>query len=89
MHDGAPTAVLIAAHATTAVLIAIHLFSGRLRFLGGTPRSIWLSIAGGVSVAYVFIYLLPELSQAQAALREAMPLAGFAEHHVYLIALRG
>jgi hypothetical protein len=29
----------------------VHLFSVYLRFLEGTPRSIWLSIAGGVSGA--------------------------------------
>ncbi len=46
-------------------LAAVHLFAGKLRFLQGIPRSRWLSIAGGVSVAYVFVHMLPELSERQ------------------------
>ncbi|PRY95389.1 hypothetical protein BCF33_1007 [Hasllibacter halocynthiae] len=42
---------------------AIHVFIGKLRFLDGTPRSRWLSAAGGVAVAYVFVHLLPELAE--------------------------
>lgn len=34
-----------------AGLALVHVFAGRLRFLDGIPRSRWLSIAGGVSVA--------------------------------------
>ena len=72
------------------VLVLVHLFIGKLRFLDGTPRSIWLSIGGGVSVAYVFVHLLPELAEAQESLTEA---AGdelrFLEQHVYLLALAG
>ncbi len=40
---------------------AVHLFAGRLRFLDSTPRSAYLSAAGGIAVAYVFLHLLPEL----------------------------
>ena len=40
-----------------AGLAPVHLFSGRLCFLDVTPRSIWLSIAGGISVTYVFVHL--------------------------------
>ncbi len=46
-------------------LALVHLFSGKLRFLDATPRSIWLSASSGVSVAYVFVHILPELSKAQ------------------------
>lgn len=71
-------------------LVAVHLFSGRLRFLDGTPRSIWLSIAGGVSVAYVFIHLLPELGEGQETIAEAIGEGlAFIENHVYLVALLG
>ncbi len=71
-------------------LAAVHLFSGRLRFLEGTPRSIWLSMAGGVSVAYVFVHLLPELAEGQEALAEALDAGlAFLERHVYLLALLG
>lgn len=73
-----------------AGLCAVHLFSGRLRFLEATPRSVWLSIAGGVSVAYVFVHLIPELAEHQEILAEAVG-AGFAflERHVYLVSLIG
>jgi zinc transporter ZupT len=47
---------------------AVHLVAGRLRFLEGIPRSGWLSFAGGVSVAYVFVHLLPELAEHQQTL---------------------
>ena len=46
-----------------AGLAAIHLFSGRLRFVRVIPRSRWLSAASGISVAYVFVHLLPDLAE--------------------------
>ena len=73
-----------------AGLAVVHLFSGKLRFLGGTPRSIWLSMAGGISVAYVFVHLLPDLAEEQEAIREAVgETFSFLEYHVYLVALVG
>ena len=73
-----------------AVLVAVHLFSYKLRFLDGTPRSIWLSIAGGVSVAYVFVHLLPELAEGQETIAEAAGEGlAFLDVHVYLVALVG
>lgn len=70
--------------------VLVHLFAARMRFLDATPRSIWLSIAGGVSVAYVFIHVLPELNAGQEtvgrSLRDAAP---YLEHHVYVVALAG
>ncbi len=73
-----------------AGLAMVHLFSGKLRFLEGTPRSVWLSMAGGVSVAYVFVHLLPELAEGQEIVAEAVD-EGLAllENHVYLLALVG
>lgn len=79
-----------AAPAALALLLALlHLFSGRLRFIRYLPRSRWLSFAGGVSVAYVFLHLLPELAAGQEAIAERGPLLGVAERHVYLVALFG
>ncbi len=56
--------------AVTAViaigLALVHLLAGKLRLLRSVPRSIWLSAAGGVSVAYVFVHLLPEVAARQA-----------------------
>lgn len=71
-------------------LCLVHLFAGKLRFLEGIPRSIWLSIAGGVSVAYIFVHVLPDLSEAQETVRRTVGEGlGFVEHHVYLVALLG
>lgn len=71
-------------------LALVHLLSGKLRFLGDIPRSRWLSIGSGVSVAYVFVHILPDLSEAQETIQG---LVGgglvFLEHHVYLVALLG
>lgn len=49
-----------------AGLAAVHVVAGRLRVLRVVPRSRWLSFAGGVSVAYVFVHLLPEIATRQA-----------------------
>ena len=71
-----------------ALLCAVHVLTPRLHFLEGTPRSIWLSIAGGVSVAYVFVHFLPELAKGQEAISNRVAIHA-AERHVYLIALVG
>ena len=82
----------IAGLIASLLLVVVHLFSGRLRFLDAVPRSGWLSAFGGISVAYVFVHLLPELAEGQKTLegevREA-GLLGFLEDHVYLVALVG
>lgn len=79
----APQALVI------ALLVLVHLFAGKLRFLEGTPRSIWLSFAGGTSVAYVFIHVLPELGEFQETLGEHWRGLAYLEHHAYLVALVG
>ncbi|GHB10441.1 hypothetical protein GCM10007159_35760 [Modicisalibacter luteus] len=69
-------------------LAAIHLLAGKLRYLNDIPRSSWLSFAGGISVAYVFIHIFPELEEAQRTLGE-QGIVSFVEHHAYLVALAG
>jgi hypothetical protein len=72
------------------VLAAVHVFAGRLRFLDRVPRSRWLSLASGTSVAYVFVHLLPQLTVAQASLeREAGGALDELQHHAYLAAAFG
>jgi hypothetical protein len=71
-------------------LALVHLLAGKLHFLGGIPRSIWLSAAGGISVAYVFLHLLPELGRGQQAIQETVEEGGgWLEHLVYLAAFAG
>jgi len=71
------------------VLAFIHFFGTRLRFLGGVPRSVWLSVAGGVSVAYVFLHLFPELGEGQEQVAKLNWAERFLNHHVYLMSLIG
>lgn len=75
----------ILAVAISVVLAALHVFAGRLRFLHGIPRSRILSAAGGISVAYVFLQLLPELAAASETVGEAVAV----DNPVYLLALLG
>jgi len=50
----------------------------------------WLSVAAGVSVAYVFLDILPELSTHQQRLLEnATEELMFAERRIYIVALLG
>lgn len=81
----APLPALLA----VAAFVVVHLFIGRIGRLSRVPRSRWLSAAGGVAVAYVFLHLLPELHRGQRVLAQASPALAFAEHHVYLVALGG
>lgn len=79
-------------HALIAALLlaSVHLLAHRLRFLHGIPRSRWLSMAGGASIAYVFLHLLPELGEGQETFSEhAGGRLTFLDHHIYLIALVG
>lgn len=77
--------------AALLTLMAIHIASRELRFLEGLPRSKWLSAAGGISVAYVLVHLLPELAAGQAALdeTEGFEALDLVEEHVYMAALAG
>ena len=82
--------IIVVSLLAVVVLALVHLFAGSRRLLEGTPRSVWLSIAGGVSVAYVFVHLLPDLAEEQEAIREAVgETFSFLEYHIYLVALVG
>lgn len=79
------------AAAVVAILLALvhavaHLFSGALSVV---PRNRWLSAGGGVSVAYVFVHLLPEIAEIQRELAERVGTLPFLERHAYLLALAG
>lgn len=83
---------MFAAVASALGLAALHLLAGRLRFTD-VPRSQYLSVAGGVSVAYVFVHLLPELAELRTALAEAATAVGLpavaGERLAFLVALTG
>ena len=71
--------------AAAALFGAVHLIAPRLRFLSVIPRSRWLSAAGGISVAYVFLHLLPEIAGGRAHLEDRLDL----ERAIWLLALAG
>ncbi|WP_198664806.1 hypothetical protein [Lewinella sp. IMCC34191] len=70
--------------------MSVHLFVGYLR-LSRIPRSRWLSLAGGTSVTYIFLHVLPEFAEYQEVLAETERIEWFSylEHHVYSFALLG
>jgi hypothetical protein len=73
-----------------AVLLAsVCVFGGRLRARSHHRR--WISIAAGVSVASIFVDLLPTISEKQAKFSANAPagVALFQEQAVYLAAMLG
>lgn len=71
--------------------VLIHLFSRNMKFLKVVPRSRFLSMAGGISVAYVFLHLLPELGHFQQELDGEIDGSAwqFIESHIYIVAMLG
>jgi hypothetical protein len=70
-------------------LALIHLGASRLPLATAEPRSRWLSLAGGTSVAYVFVHILPGLKSKQDVMVRADLPVQFLEHHAYIVALLG
>lgn len=80
----------VAALVAVLLMAVVHVLPPHLRFVRLVPRSRILSAAGGVSVAYVFIHLLPEVAAAQEAVDEMASGAMAAiERHAYVTALVG
>jgi hypothetical protein len=74
-------------------LALAHVLAGQLRFVHMSPRSAWLSFAGGVAVAFVFLELLPALHRVHQAMGDvffpyALALAGLAAFYAMEIAAR-
>jgi hypothetical protein len=70
--------------------VFIHLFANTAHVLGWIWHAKFLSFAGGVSFAYVFVDLLPTLETGQPILKQAIdPIIPYLDRHSYLIALFG
>ena len=81
--------MLIYSSVAALILALIHLFANKIGF-SHIPRSKWLSAAGGISVAYVFIHLLPELEEWQSKFEENHEASfSFMSNHLYLVSLFG
>lgn len=73
-----------------ASLGLLHLFSGSLRWIDRLPAKQWFSFGAGVSIAYVFVDVLPFLGRGQTALdAHSGPLAQVVPYLVYVVALLG
>lgn len=71
--------------AVAALVAATPFLAQRLRGLSYAPRNVWLSFAGGVPLAFVFLELLPALAEGE---REA-EAKGLLSHVPYAVALAG
>jgi hypothetical protein len=72
------------------VLALIHLFANRAKVLGWVWHGQFLSFAAGISLAYIFVDLLPSLARGEPALKRTFgDVLPFLELHTYLIALVG
>lgn len=69
-------------------LALVHLLASRLAWLDAIPRRRVLSLAGGASVAYVFVHLLPELDRGREHVVDLLSVGAF-EHVAYLVVLAG
>ena len=88
--EGVSPAMLAASLGAALVLALIHVFARRLRFLEVIPRSRWLSMAGGASVAYVFLHLLPEIASGVELVDERVDLwGGLNQLSTWLVAMVG
>lgn len=76
--------------AATLALCAVHITVKHWHFLDGPRSHVWLSIAAGTALAYVFTYLLPKLAVVQQEIVEFQgPFSGFLRQQAYLLALIG
>lgn len=82
--------MIIAAGIGALALAFIHFWADKIHF-SKIPRSKWLSFAGGVSVAFIFVHVLPELKEWQETFTEEATSGAvlFLDHHLYLVALLG
>lgn len=79
---------LVTGFLAAVAIASVHIAGPLLKRLDAVPRSRWLSAAGGISIAYVFVHLLPELAEVQTAVSRAEALP-WLEHHAYLLGLVG
>lgn len=71
------------------ILAAIHLYANKAKILGWIWHGLFLSFAGGVSFAYVFVDLLPSLEEGQPVLEQTFGFIPYLNRHAYVLALFG
>lgn len=81
------TTPLLWALPATALLLGVHLLAGRFHYLVGAKRSVVHSCLAGITTAYLFLKLLPELG-APGPLLGAVP-AESSRRLLFAVALGG
>lgn len=72
------------------IFASVHLWAKKTEKWNAITHGRFLSIGGGVAIAYVFIDLLPKLGINDFLVREALKgVFPFFERHVYIMALLG
>ena len=93
MPELTTTESVLAALAAAVVLAALHLLAPRIRKLPLVPANATGSFAGGLAVAYVFLHLLPELSEGNKAvgdaLQDVVTITPLLDLGIFLVALAG
>lgn len=75
---------------SVVIFSLVHLFAEKTRQLDTVVHGKFLSIGGGVAIAYVFIDLLPKLSKSDQVVTEALyGIFPYFERHAYIMALAG
>lgn len=71
--------------------ILVHFSAKYLKLSADNPRSPWLSAFGGATIAYVFLYLMPELHKYLEVIKQAVgdSWLTFLGDYTYLLALFG
>lgn len=88
-QEAATESFPVAAGIFTVALALVHLLAGHRWFVDFDAKRPWLSAAGGATVAYVFVLLLPEVSEAALVVGERREEGLLAEQYVYLTVLVG
>ena len=82
--------MIVASFLFAGLFALVHVGIGWITVLQHAPRSRWLSAAGGVAVAYVFLHILPELASHRATFADELGTdESTAEAMVYSLALAG
>ena len=72
------------------IFILVHFYAKKMNKLGATQHRWFLSIGGGVAIAYVFVDLLPKLGKSELIVKELFQgVFPYAERHVFVVALIG
>lgn len=72
------------------IFACVHLFAENTKRLGLKGHGRFLSVCGGVAIAYVFIDILSKLSKSSIIVQNTFSTSfPFVERHVYIMALAG